>query len=916
MSSILPKLRPNVEKILNQMKNDPDKMKIEDPVLKQVDHIQFGILSPEEILEFSVCEVNKSKISEPLGNTVYDERMGPSDEKHPCLTCGERLKNCPGHFGHIELATPVYHPQFIDLLITILNCICLNCSKLKADNKMIEMILGENEDVHFTSKNRLRQVRNFLKNVPFCRHCQEPCPDVYVEEFKIYSVYPMYKKGCKDTKMYIDMDDLLIILKNISITDLILLGLNIQTIPVSKYNGEIDEVLYTFRPEWLLITHLPVLPPVSRPPNYENGIKRDDDLTSSYTEIIKCNQKLKEKKLNEKDKEEIVLTMQNYISCFIDNKEEKHTYQSGKSIKSIKERIGGKTGHIRSKLMGKRVDCSARSVITADTTLELDELGVPECIATNQSYPVLVTKKNYEHVATLNREGKINMIKRAGDDKIFIHEFIKSSGIEYIPKLGDIVYRQLQDGDYVVFNRQPTLHRGGMMAHRVKILPGKTFRLNLAVTSSYNADFDGDEMQFHLPQDPGTIAETKEIMSITKMIVSSQANKPIIGIIQDCLIGSYLLTQKDVLLSKKLFMNCLYAAGKEYVKKLPSVLKRALNYYSKDKLFNGRVLFSCLLPKDFHYTCKNEKSKDEPKVIIKDGILVEGVIDKKIIGRSYYSINHLLYKEYSPEKSRQFLTSVQFMINRYLIHNGFSVGIRDFLINKENKQGVLESIEKAFIEVENIQSSGEKEEMKEFKINNALNNRGQNLAINGLCKDNSLEIMIKSGSKGNRMNIIQITGHLGQNNVEGGRMPLELDDHKRTLFCFERNDIHPRTRGFIQHSFIDGLTCYEFFFHCKAGREGVINTAVKTQDSGYTERKLVKIMEDLIVENDYTVRNCVGNIIQFGYGNDCYDATWLYNQHDKYPSFVNLQFIADQVNTQKHKKFTKKQYYQLLKNYE
>lgn len=914
--NITPSLRPNVEKLLQKMKNDKSKQSVVEPPLREINNIQFGILNPEEILEFSVCEVYKSKISEPLGNTVYDERMGPSDDKRPCLTCGERLKNCPGHFGHIELAIPVIHPQFIETLESILNCICLKCSHLKANNKMLEMILGETDDIVCSQKNRLRSIRDFCKNVPFCYHCQEPCVLVFEKSMRFYSRFPKFKKDDIKKAVQIDTDELMIILKKIKNEDLNLMGLDIKTLNISKYNGEMPEKLYTFRPEWLLLRRLPVLPPVSRPPNYENGIKRDDDLVTSYTEIIKSNQKLKEKKLNEKEREETIDTIYNNISIFIDNKDEKHTHGSSKTLKSIKERIGGKYGHIRSKLMGKRVDCSARSVITADTTLELDELGVPECIAKNQSYPILVTKKNYSYVMELHQQNKINMIKRAGDDKIFIHEYTKSSGVKYKPKFGDTVYRQLQDNDVVIFNRQPTLHRGGMMAHRIKILPGKTFRLNLAVTSSYNADFDGDEMQFHVPQDPGTIAELKEIMSITKMIVSSQANKPIIGIIQDCLIGSYLLTHPDVKLTKKQFMNCLYACGKDYVKKLPSVIKRALQYYDKKDIFNGRVLFSCLLPHDFYYTRKNKKSETEPEVIIRDGILIKGIIDKQIIGRSYFSINHVLYKEYSPEKSRLFLTNLQFMINRYLIYHGFTVGIRDFLINDDNKQGVLDSIQKAFIEVSNIQhSSNDNQEIKEFKINNALNNRGQNLAINGLCKNNCLETMIKSGSKGNRMNIIQIAGHLGQNNVEGGRMPLELDDRSRTLFCFQRGDEHPITRGFIEHSFIDGLSSHEFFFHCKAGREGVINTAVKTQDSGYTERKLVKVMEDLIVENDYSVRNSIGNIIQFGYGNDCYDATWLYNDNGYTPSFVNVDFIANRLNNKKNTKCKKKEFHTIIQNY-
>jgi DNA-directed RNA polymerase II subunit RPB1 len=897
MSNNIKQLRPEVLEVLAQMKKDPTKQTLRNPPYRKIKNIQFGILGQQEIMDISVCKVDKSKISSPLEGTVYDERMGPSDSGGICTSCGENIRICPGHFGHIDLAVPVIHPQFSKLLVTILNCICLSCSRIKACTKMIDMIIGEHKDRIISYNDRLKNVETFCKKIPFCKHCQEPCPDIYQEEFKIYSIYPICKEEKKTDKVYLDTEELIIILKKITNEDLQLMGLNVQYRNCSKHNGAIPEILPSFRPEWIILTRIPVLPPVSRPPNYDNMQKSDDDLTSSYTEIIKCNQKLLEGNLNEKSRQDIIHSLQVFISCFIDNKDEKHKHQSGKSIKSIKDRIGRKHGHIRSKLMGKRVDCSARSVITADTTLWLDELGVPERIAESQSFPEIVCSRNIDRLNELLQQGKINMIKQG--DKLFINKYSNESNKQNKLRYGDIAYRQLQDGDIVIFNRQPTLHRGGMMAHRVKILPGDTFRLNLAVTSSYNADFDGDEMQMHVVQDFGTVAEIKELMSITKMIVSSQSNQPIIGIIQDCLIASYLMTKQENPIAKTQFMNCVYACGTKYVKKLPDTFKRALNFYSKDLLYIGKVLFSVLLPRDFYYTNYG--------VRIEQGILIEGIVDKKLIGRSHNSIVHRLYKDYSPEIAEEFLSTVQFMMNQFLIYHGFSVGISDFVINEKNKNGVKESIQKAFIEVSTIQQSNDSNEIKEMKINAALNNRGQNLAVNGLCPNNRLEVMIKSGSKGNKMNIIQIAGHLGQTNVEGQRIPKELDDKSRTLFCFKRGDEHPKSRGFIEHSFMEGLTAEEFFFHCKAGREGVINTAVKTRDSGYTERKLVKRMEDLIVENDLTVRNCVGNIVQFAYGDDNFDATWVYSNGSDNANFVDVKTLASRLNTSVTKKPKKKE---------
>lgn len=401
-----------------------------------------------------------------------------------------------------------------------------------------------------------------------------------------------------------------------------------------------------------------------------------------------------------------------------------------------------------------------------------------------------------------------------------------------------------------------------------------------------------DEMQAHVPQDYGTAIEVQTLMGVNKMIVSSQANRPIIGVIQDSLLGSYLMTFADVQVPRHQFMDCVLSAGEQYVQKMASLFKRAKKVCG-DNIYTGRVLFSILFPEDFHYTCRNNASKEEPMVEIKNGILVSGVVDKKVIGRSHSSVIHRLYKEYSPETAAEFLSAVQFLVNRWLTYRGFSVGVADFIISRDNERGVETAIQKAYIEVQTIEESDDPEDLKEFRINNALNNRGQSLAINGLCKNNRLEVMINSGSKGTRMNIIQITGHLGQNNVEGRRIQAEIDNNQRTLPCFKRGDKHPSTRGFIERSFLKGLSPAETWFHAKAGREGVINTAVKTRDSGYAERKLVKRLEDLTIDVDHTVRNGPNNIISFTYG-DSLDPTLMYNCNG--PSFVDIDTLVDKLN--------------------
>lgn len=480
-------LRENVQQALNELMTNPDMASIKEPPLRPLKCVMFGILSPEEIEAISVCKVTKSKISMPYTETVYDERMGPSHSKSNCLTCGEN-KKCPGHFGFTDLGVPIPHPQFIGYLVNILTCFCLKCSECKITQEELDLEgPGEGRALYYLHyADKLNASVKLCSNVPFCKKCEEPYPEITLFEGKIYKVYQGVNK--KKVKSLIPIDELLTILKKIKDQDLKMIGIPMVYRECYKYNGKMQENISSFRPEWLIQTKLPILPTVSRPPDYEGGIKSDDDLTSSYTEIIKNNQKLIEggKKLKEKTRQEIISTLETYLSSFIDNKDEKVKHTSGKPIKSIKERISSKQGHIRGKLMGKRVDCCARTVITADPNIDLDEVGVPEQIAKELSFPVKDTPRTFHELNWLLENNKVNMINR--NDKLYINNVIKNSEKKIKLKLDDKVYRQLADGDALVFNRQPTLHRGSMMSHRAKILPGKTLRMNPAATKPYNAD--------------------------------------------------------------------------------------------------------------------------------------------------------------------------------------------------------------------------------------------------------------------------------------------------------------------------------------------------------------------------------------------------------------------------------------------
>lgn len=492
------KLRPNVQKALEELRTNPDLQPITEPPLRPVQSIQFGILSPDEIRSMAVSEIKNSRVSQPPTETVYDERMGPAHSRSICSTCNEDIRVCPGHFGYIELAVPMIHPMFTKFITTILNCICLKCSKLKMTREEIDLEINLLEnDRYIRYIDRLNIIVKKCASVAYCPDCSYPYPIVREVEGQIFKVYESKNKVSKKSR--IEVKELREILIRISTDDLETMGFQPQTRKVYRH-GKLEESLETFRPEWLILTRLPVLPPMSRPPNHEGDNRSDDDLTTSYTDIIKYNEKLKDKGIKEKTFTDLLQLTQKHIKGLFDNSDGSVTRSSGKVAKGIKERIVGKNGHIRGKLMGKRVDCSARTVITADPNLRLNEVGIPEEIARTLSFPEKVTPRNVHELKALLEEGKINSIVRNGNQIIRV-PFALQAGRKIKLHYGDIAYRQLRDRDTVVFNRQPTLHRGSMMAHYARILPGKTFRLNLSVTSPYNADFDGADFEVELNLD-------------------------------------------------------------------------------------------------------------------------------------------------------------------------------------------------------------------------------------------------------------------------------------------------------------------------------------------------------------------------------------------------------------------------------
>ena len=551
------------------------------------------------------------------------------------------------------------------------------------------------------------------------------------------------------------------------------------------------------------------------------------------------------------------------------------------------QRLKGKEGRFRGSLSGKRVDFSSRTVISPDPNLTISDVGVPVDVARKLTIPETVSEWNIEDLKKMiingpNEYPGANYIIRTDGVKIRLDYVTDRNILADSISPGYIVERHLRDGDAVIFNRQPSLHRMSIMAHYVKVLPYRTFRLHPAVCPPYNADFDGDEMNLHVPQSEEARAEAALLMRVQDQLISPRYGGPIIGAIRDFITGAFILTQDKTFLREEEFTNLALLGG--YSGPLPE----PKHHDNGRKIYTGKQLFSLFLPKDFNFviTSKwNKASKGEGKdVVIRNGELISGVIDKASIGAEEPdSVLHRIVKDYGNEAAKRFLDSILIVLKTYITHNGFSYGYSDLWLPDDTRNEISSVILKAYEKVYELIKQHDDEtlpltrglspaEALELYVVNELSrarDRAGKTADRAFPDDNSGVIMASTGARGSTLNIGQMTAALGQQSIRGRRITKGYRD--RSLPHFKRNDANPDSKGFVKSNYRDGLSPLEFFFHAMGGREGLVDTAVRTQQSGYMQRRLINALEHMKIEYDQTVRDPHGNIIQFVYGEDGID---------------------------------------------
>lgn len=625
-------------------------------------------------------------------------------------------------------------------------------------------------------------------------------------------------------------------------------------------------------------------------------MRSEDDLTYKLGDIIKASANVRRCEQEGAPAHiisEFEQLLQFHVATYMDNDiagVPQALQKSGRPVKAIRARLKGKEGRLRGNLMGKRVDFSARTVITGDPNLELDEVGVPKSIAMNLTFPERVTPYNISYLQELVRNGPTTypgaryVVRDTGERIDLRYNKRADAFLQY----GWVVERHLKDGDFVLFNRQPSLHKMSMMSHRVRLMPYSTFRLNLSVTPPYNADFDGDEMNMHVPQSEETRAELSQVAWVPRQIISPQANKPVMGIVQDTLCGIRKFTLRDTFLDWNHVQNILlWVPEWDGIVPTPTILK-------PKPLWTGKQILSLTIPRGVNIQRAPEVKSSNPVfddgMMIENGEIVYGVVEKKTVGASQGGLIHVVFREKGPEATRQLFTGIQMVVNFWLFHNGFSIGIGDTIADAGTMAYITETIASRKQNVANIIEDATHnrlkaqpgmtiresfESMVERELNLARDNSGQ-YAQSNLKEDNNVKQMVVAGSKGSFINISQMSVCVGQQSVEGRRIPFGF--RHRTLPHFTKDDFSPEARGFVENSYLRGLTPQEFFFHAMAGREGLIDTAVKTAETGYIQRRLVKALEDVMVCYDGTVRNSLGDLIQFTYGEDGMDGAFIERQ--------------------------------------
>jgi DNA-directed RNA polymerase II subunit RPB1 len=851
-----------------------------------INKIQFCVFGNDEVKRYSVVNKDPYGINipetydshEPKRGGLIDSRLGTTDYQVNCATCGLNNDDCPGHFGHTDLAEPVFHFGFIESVKNIMGCICIRCSKLliyKTEKEMNDILKNR------IGKARFDEIKRLTSNITYCQNpdysCGAPISSIRIHESGIQLVAEtkveegeegtiISNKGKQKIQEILSAEDTYNILKNVSDIDCRIMGF--------------DPLLN--RPENLIITIFPIPPVAIRPTIRRDAIASksfEDSMTDKLADIIKRNVILRTNKeksamLNEEFKynDSHHQALQYHIATYFDNetsvlqKSEQKT--GGRLYKSVSERLKGKQGRVRGNLLGKRTNFSGRTVITSNPDVGTDELGVPLKLAMTLTFPEVVTPQNVGRLTKLVKNGRdnypgANYVYPKGNTKRPIDLRYRKKNIRLY--YGDIVERHLIDGDYVLYNRQPSLHKLSMMGHRIIVLKDPeltTFGMNVSVTAPYNADYDGDEMNIFVPQSIQSSIELEMIANVRNQIIAPAATNIKIATKQDAPLGVYLLTRE--------YAKIDYRHASDIISKIRNL---DIELEKKDDFVLTNDIFSSLLPKKLNIVEYDDKG--EKKLEILNGKLLKGVLNSKVVNGT---ILNTILDQFGNDIATDYIDNLQRLILQYLLSNGTTVGLKDVIISKDALLKCKDMLRTKKVEVEcmltEIENNPDLIDLDTLEINmtsllQSVTGDITKVTMADLDKNNNLAILVNSGAKGKPDQVSSMSTARGQIVLNFARIKKKINN--RTFPHYFQNDDRPEARGYLESSLLEGQSPLEFFMDAMTGREGLIDTAIKTADSGYINRRLIKCMEDVAVHYDGTIRNGNNVIVQYVYGDSHLD---------------------------------------------
>jgi len=898
----------------------------------KISHVCFGMQSSQEVEKAAHIEVvgknlyNQDADRTPIAYGVLDNKMGTSQKSQKCSTCGHGLSDCVGHFGYINLELPVYHVGYFRSIIQILQTICKSCGSVllkQTDRDIFREKLKNPNMAYLTKKGLRKKILEKAKKFTQCPKCQ--ARNGVVKKCGLLKIsHEPYRSFKKNSEVVLDKlaeyDEL--VEKNKEVESLlgnalihVLNPMEVLTLFERITDADLPFLLMdksASRPEDMILTRMSC-PPLCIRPSVVSDLKsgtNEDDVTMKMTEIVFLNDVIMKHRQSGANSKMIqddwdflqlqcALHINSQLSGIPADKAPK------KYMRGFVQRLKGKQGRFRGNLSGKRVDFSSRTVISPDPNLRIEQVGVPIHIAKILTYPEQVNSSNLQFMKQLvlngpNKHPGANFVEIYGRTQKKFLKFADRKEMAKHLKPGDLVERHMIDGDIVLFNRQPSLHRISIMAHRAKILEGRTFRFNECVCTPYNADFDGDEMNLHLPQTEEARAEALVLMGDTSNLVTPRNGELMIAATQDFLTGGYLLTQKDAFFDRgqicQIITQILCGADQSLPVHLPppTIIK-------PQALWTGKQVFSMMLRPDKDtrvlanletkgksYTKDKEFCVNDSYVVIRNSELLAGSMDKSTMGSgSKANIFYVLLRDFGEKAACVAMWRLARVASWFLMNRGFSIGIGDVTPSSsllKQKKGLVDSgYEKCDQYIRQLeegtlpcQAGCSEEETLEANILHELStirDKAGKSSLTALHKSNAPLTMALCGSKGSFINISQMIACVGQQAISGKRVPNGFED--RSLPHFSRHSKVPAAKGFVANSFYSGLTPTEFFFHTMGGREGLVDTAVKTAETGYMQRRLVKSLEDLCMQYDMTVRNSSGEVIQFEYGGDNLDPMMM-----------------------------------------